>query len=665
MNLRSLSCACVLALIVLLLYFQLSRWFALLSTASHSHANDASHVSNAPINLLWNPSFVVGRRHWHAFKSAMRATIEHVGELDPVDQRDVHNVLLFDTTQEISTEVHGVFQSVVFRSDLFAEPGDYVLELAAKWRTRDLHGGYLGLEISMDVLFDDNTHMLDQSLTTLVPDAEPAAPDSTRWRGGDPRWMRGCRRLLLSRSAPLRVPKSAVVYILFDATSGRATVSDVSLRVMRADAAPPLCPFDGADFDDRRPDTVATSGEPRSTSESPTDVVDWRLTTVRRVRLLRALDDRGADWNSTQRLDVTAVTLASLDRFDRVVVFAQLWRGPFAAVLYAPNETIAEQIATQWQAVSDFLTLEIVVPVVKVPFPINELRNRAIDLVRTSHLIVLDADFVPSPGMRTRVRSHLHTVAHNASAVHGFDGAPESPTRPFYFALVAPAFESLVYSATDAASFSREQLLLRWQEENDPKPAHMFASAAQGPTNFTHWVDADQLYAIPYASHFEPYYVVPTESSERYDARFRGYGADKSEHCYAQERLRHAQMVVMPDTWLIHIDHGRAAWKAEQAMILPRVWKNWYARLMEVDRAVREHERVPSDWLTLERTLYFHDWTKMPDWRAPPDRCLIDVGLGLEGAEDFALSWPVLLYVILFAVPLFNTVVECTTEWAQ
>jgi hypothetical protein len=149
-------------------------------------------------------------------------------------------------------------------------------------------------------------------------------------------------------------------------------------------------------------------------------------------------------------------------------------------------------------------------------------------------------------------------------------------------------------------------------------------------------------------SHFEPYYVVPTDS-ERYDARFRGYGADKSEHCYAQERLRRAQMAVMPDTWLIHIDHGRAAWKAEQAMILPRVWKNWYARLIEVDRAVREHEREPSDWLTLERTLYFHDWTKMPDYRTPPDRCLIDVGLGLEGAEDFALSWPVLLYALLFA----------------
>jgi hypothetical protein len=352
-NLRSLSCACAIALIVLLLLFgQLSGEWRLASLLSDVSASDGVHSADAtPINLLWNPSFVVGRRHWHAFKSAMRATIEHVGELDPIDQRDIHNVLLFDASHEISTEVHGVFQAVVFRPELFAEPGDYVLELAAKWRTRDLHGGYLGLEISMDVLFDDNTHMLDQSLTTLAPDvaaaaADPATPDVTRWRGGDPRWMRGCRRLLFDRLAtPLRVPTSAVVYILFDAARGRAMVSDVSVRVMRADAAPPLCPFDGDDFEDRRPDTAVTSAEPRAVGESPAAVVDWRLTTVRRVRLLRALDDRGADWNATQTIDVTAVTLASLDRFDRVVVFAQLWRGPFAAVLYAPNESELSSIA--------------------------------------------------------------------------------------------------------------------------------------------------------------------------------------------------------------------------------------------------------------------------------------------------------------------------------
>jgi hypothetical protein len=29
-------------------------------------------------------------------------------------------------------------------------------------------------------------------------------------------------------------------------------------------------------------------------------------------------------------------------------------------------------------------------------------------------------------------------------------------------------------------------------------------------------------------------------------------------------------------------------------MILPRVWKNWYARLIEVDRAVRAHENEPT-----------------------------------------------------------------------
>jgi hypothetical protein len=264
-------------------------------------------------------------------------------------------------------------------------------------------------------------------------------------------------------------------------------VRRVGARDARRERARRVCPFDGSDFDDRRPSTALTSGVPQPTNEGLDSVVDWRLATVRRVRLLRALDDRGADWNKTRQFDVTAVTLASLDRFERVVVFAQLWRGPFAAVLFAPNETVVENIASQWQAVSEFLTLEIVVPVVSVPFPINELRSRAIDLVRTSHLIVLDADFVPSPGMRARVRSHLRTVASNASAVLGFDDAPPSTVRPFYFALVAPAFESLVYSATDAASFNREQLLLALAGgERSEAGAHVCVGGAR----------ANQFYAL-------------------------------------------------------------------------------------------------------------------------------------------------------------------------
>jgi hypothetical protein len=52
---------------------------------------------------------------------------------------------------------------------------DYVLELAAKWRTRDIESRFLGLDISMDVLFDDGTHMLDQSLTALAGEADAQA----------------------------------------------------------------------------------------------------------------------------------------------------------------------------------------------------------------------------------------------------------------------------------------------------------------------------------------------------------------------------------------------------------------------------------------------------------------------------------------------------------
>lgn len=86
-------------------------------------------------------------------------------------------------------------------------------------------------------------------------------------------------------------------------------------------------------------------------------------------------------------------------------------------------------------------------------------------------------------------------------------------------------------------------------------------------------------------------------------------------------------MIVLPDVWLIHIEHGRATWKAARVSLVPvcfwfwssilslnitsvaqRVWKNWYARLIEVDRDVRRRSGTPDDWLSLERSLDLHDW---------------------------------------------------------
>jgi hypothetical protein len=619
-----------------------------------------------PLNLLHNPSFAVGRRHWHPFRSSVRAGVEHMGDRNEVDE-EIHNALVFDGAHAMTAEVHGVFQTVVFRPELLLlhddddddddDDEELAIELAAVWRTHDLKGGFFGLDISMDVLFADSTHLLDQRLATVV--AVPSADDAgdRLWHdpqsGGPQRWVSGCRRVLVGK-APLRMPTSASVFLLFDARVGRAYIANVSLRVVRSAGNATACAFSSPGAWARAVATVRSDGAASAVPRTPDTIVDWRLPTVRQVRLLRARSD-GVE----AAPDVTAVTLASLDRFDRVLLFARFWRGPLAATLLVQNESVLAGIVEQWQPLARYLTLEVVRSVDDVQFPINELRNRAIDLVTTSHFIVIDADFVPSPDMRERTRAHLRAIARNASLVDGFQGVPATaPVRPFHFALVAPAFESQAYSASDAASLTREQMVRRWRSENDPKPAHMFASAAHGATDFERWANATRPFAVRYESHFEPYYVVPVDS-ERYDARFRGYGADKSEHCYAQERLRRAQMAVMPDVWMIHIEHQSGAWKAGQAPILKRVWQNWYARLLEVDRAVRRHDNEPHDWLTLERTFNFHDWQRMVDCCLPPDPCLIDLSLGLDGDSDFVISWRGALFLALFAVPLWNSIRQC------
>jgi hypothetical protein len=200
------------------------------------------------------------------------------------------------------------------------------LELSAKLFTRafDLSTPELfGFIVSMDVLFTDGTRMLDLRLPFSL---EAEIDDELAYDRSVVRWQRPCVRVLVGRRSDLRQPRSAAVNLLFDAdVGGRAYVSDLSL-VLRpsasARATAARCEFTALS-DRANSSSVLTLTSAAAVSAMPlvsddtSELVDWRLPTLQLHALRRASADGAAVHGA---LDVTLVTVTSVDRFDRVLV---------------------------------------------------------------------------------------------------------------------------------------------------------------------------------------------------------------------------------------------------------------------------------------------------------------------------------------------------------
>jgi hypothetical protein len=109
--------------------------------------------------------------------------------------------------------------------------------------------------------------------------------------------------------------------------------------------------------------------------------------------------------------DVSLSLQCSVDRLDRLVDEAARWRGPISVAVYAPDATAIERFVDFYQShmeelvqVSFHLLLEKVETKRQENYPINRLRNLAMENVETDYLIALDADFV------TNVNAHVQLV---------------------------------------------------------------------------------------------------------------------------------------------------------------------------------------------------------------------------------------------------------------
>lgn len=241
--------------------------------------------------------------------------------------------------------------------------------------------------------------------------------------------------------------------------------------------------------------------------------------------------------------DVTLVTQVSLDRLQRLQSMAETWGGPISASVYVKHEKYLSKIdafRNRSRSVEKLVDFHVLFAN-KTRYPVNNLRNLAIDNSRTDLILVLDADFVTSGKMHSYLSSFAALLKANDN-----------------LAYVVPAFSSNLPAGYLPKS---KQDLLRAIKRNDVDLVNTGpCPKCHKPTNYAKWQTATEPYKVEYKWIYEPYLVINKATlKEKFDERLKGYGFDKNTHTYALAVAGYT-FEVLPDAFVIHLNHEVADW---------------------------------------------------------------------------------------------------------
>ena len=218
-------------------------------------------------------------------------------------------------------------------------------------------------------------------------------------------------------------------------------------------------------------------------------------------------------------------------------------------------------------------------------YPINHLRNLALEIAITDWVFLLDADFIPCNNLSYIIQSHYIPAYNNRTKFSNSNqDNPTTVTRTTRtttpVAFIIPAWE-VIENAENRDLFAAPtdvETLLEYEKSNLVQPFHLHhrCKLCHGPTDFKRWRNISNYYLnsgdsnknvfnLTSFSHkaefeygFEPYIITKRRNLHRYDARFRGYGANKQIHLYYLNEIDNYQWVVVPNMFVIHTIHEKS-----------------------------------------------------------------------------------------------------------
>jgi hypothetical protein len=235
------------------------------------------------------------------------------------------------------------------------------------------------------------------------------------------------------------------------------------------------------------------------------------------------------------------------------------------------------------------------------PYPINSLRNRALEMAQTPLIFMLDVDFVASPklgldgaGYREKyVYDELLRVAKSKGAI--VVPAFELSNRQLEPYIGENVVKNLIVQGKDTLRKAYKQELVNAFNSRDFDPGH-------GPTNTSRWIrmrkqGPGSMYTVKYQDKYEPFVILARDLVPRADERFVGYGANKLVFIKYLESLGF-KFHVHGSGFSIHVPHAKT--RAANIFIAHRKGKT--KDPMDVLRAIVEGDIEDGVYKPVTRT---------------------------------------------------------------
>lgn len=345
-------------------------------------------------------------------------------------------------------------------------------------------------------------------------------------------------------------------------------------------------------------------------------------------------------------ISVSLVIQCSLDRIWLLSETCARWIDPIVLVVYLPSELVLDQhdrshVVDSIAGIMTECPQMTVLPHVhdndgntgeSSTYPVNIMRNVGLDAVKTSHVLIMDVDLIPSADLgqvvKANVIDQILTTVNSAEET----GIPVN-------AIVVPAFERKVDPpCTDTDSCSS---YLKADHRFLPLLFHDLKECVQDKdcivfqedlnweghhtTETNKWLEKKWYMRSPGGTdkrnarttrrikcfdslRYEPYVVLPWCPSSKslnpqpltpyYDERFYGYGKNKIQHI-SHLRFRGVSFFVLPQAFVVHHPHPESSvkqvWNDKKKNSLHRTMDKLYeGYIKELENEYSDvHDAVP------------------------------------------------------------------------
>jgi hypothetical protein len=240
-------------------------------------------------------------------------------------------------------------------------------------------------------------------------------------------------------------------------------------------------------------------------------------------------------------VNVTLVTHLTADRLSVFEKQANHWKGNISVSIYLPQKKkkMLKKFISRSKVLKSRQNIDYnVVYSEGELYPINFMRNLALDNAQTEFVFLVDVDFIPNIGLFEHIADNIAALSMSTSRR----------------ALVVPAFESKQKDFVFPAS--KDELLLMMQNNMISIFHYECWPKGHEATNYDKWAKTSEPYTVEWEPSYEPFIIV-RKDVPKFDRRFVGYGWDKVSHIMGMAASDY-EFIILPHDFIIHLPHEQS-----------------------------------------------------------------------------------------------------------